>query len=261
MEIKKFFPIEKQSPIAACRVVTQSWRKTIRTFFLTLPLSFSAVVSTQASISEVCDIAAARAAQASNVPVSVLRAITRAETGRDRSGILQPWPWAVNMEGVGKWFKTQAEARSYVDQHLKRGARSFDVGCFQLNFRWHGGRFSSIDEMLDPFVNAQYAADFLRSLFEETGDWSIAAGAYHSRTPRHAIGYSARVEQIHSQLRPMSVARNDDESSRKSTLISRVNAFPLLKSTGATGQYGSLVPLDDVARPALLNFAARRTEQ
>ena len=47
------------------------------------------------------------------------------------------------MEGKGKWFQTRDEALSYVFKHFKRGARSFDVGCFQINFKWHGQAFPS----------------------------------------------------------------------------------------------------------------------
>src|SRR6056297_2407601 len=52
----------------------------------------------------VCDAAAAEAARRSGVPVAVLRAITRTETGRPgrSGGGLDPWPWTVNMEGIGK---------------------------------------------------------------------------------------------------------------------------------------------------------------
>jgi soluble lytic murein transglycosylase-like protein len=64
-----------------------------------------------------------------------------------------------------------------------RGARSYDVGCFQINYRWHGQHFASLDQMFDPDANAAYAARFLSELYAEFGDWSRAAGAYHSRTP------------------------------------------------------------------------------
>jgi len=48
---------------------------------------------------ELCDAAAQRAAMSEDVPVNILRAITRVETGRRTDGHLKPWPWAVNLEG------------------------------------------------------------------------------------------------------------------------------------------------------------------
>ncbi len=155
-----------------------------------------------AGMSRLCDRAARAAAQAQNVPYDVLRAISRAETGRGGKTGLHPWPWTVNMEGTGKWFATEDEARAYVFRHFKRGARSFDVGCFQVNYKWHGTAFRSIDDMFDPMLNADYAARFLRGLYDEFGDWSAAAGAYHSRTPTFARSYAARFDKIRGAMAP-----------------------------------------------------------
>lgn len=152
------------------------------------------------STSEVCDLAALLAARTHGVPHDVLRAVTRTETGRNRDGGLQPWPWTVNMEGTGRWFETRAEAYQYVQARYASGARSFDLGCFQINHRWHSQHFVSIDEMFDPVANADYAARFLSALFDETGDWSRAAAAYHSRTPRFANRYRARFDRIRAEL-------------------------------------------------------------
>lgn len=151
-------------------------------------------------IARLCDRAARTAAAAEGVPLDVLQAIARTETGRSGASGLQPWPWTVNMEGIGKWFATEAEARAYVSSHFRRGARSFDVGCFQINYKWHGEAFRSIDEMFDPTLNARYAARFLMQLFEEFGDWSAAAGAYHSRTPEHARSYAAKFDRVRAAV-------------------------------------------------------------
>lgn len=149
----------------------------------------------------VCDAAAAEAARRSGVPVAVLRTITRTETGRSgSSGGLDPWPWTVNMEGIGKWFDGRAAAMAYVRTHHERGARSYDVGCFQINYRWHGAAFESLEAMFDPLTNALYAAQFLTDLYNETGSWPRAAAAYHSRTPKYADRYRKRFERILARL-------------------------------------------------------------
>lgn len=151
---------------------------------------------------EICQRAAAIAAERSGVPVQVLRAISLTETGRRRDGRLAPWPWTVNMEGKGVWFDTRAEAEAYVEKNHARGARSYDVGCFQVNYRWHGQHFTSNLAMFDPVDNAMYAARFLSDLYAELGDWSRAAGAYHSRTPVFATKYRRRFDQILAGLDP-----------------------------------------------------------
>jgi len=152
------------------------------------------------NIAGLCDRAAIEASHAKGVPLDVLRAISRTETGRAAKSGLHPWPWTVNMEGTGRWFATLDEARSYVFLHFKNGARSFDVGCFQINYRWHGEAFRSIDDMFDPILNAQYAAEFLIALYREFGNWADAAGAYHSRTPELASKYATRFDRIRAGL-------------------------------------------------------------
>lgn len=151
---------------------------------------------TAAQTAALCDAAGAYAARQTGVPYPVLQAITLTETGRKLEGRQRAWPWTVNMEGVGKWFATREEALAYAKAHFARGARSFDVGCFQINYRWHGNAFRSIDDMFDPKINALYAGQFLSRLYAETGNWSRAAGAYHSRTPKYATKYAARFDRI-----------------------------------------------------------------
>lgn len=199
--------------------------------------------SNSAQISAICERAAQQAATESGVPLSVLRAITLTETGRKMGESLQPWPWTVNMEGVGKWFEDYKKAKTYVDVHFKRGARSFDVGCFQINYRWHHQAFSSIEEMFEPLENARYAARFLSELYDEFGSWPKAAGAYHSRTPKYAKKYTARFNRIRNTLEiPAVVELAVTETPKSAPVPTRVNRFPLLQR-GTQGQMASLVPL------------------
>lgn len=164
-----------------------------------MALLLGLLLAAPARAANLCDAAAAAAARRHGVPLEVMQAITRTETGRGKSGA--PWPWTVNMEGAGHWFDSADAARSFAYRHFKRGARSFDVGCFQLNFRWHGQAFDSLGQMFDPAANADYAAGFLARLHAELGSWTEAAGAYHSRTPKFAARYKARFTRIRARLR------------------------------------------------------------
>ncbi|MEO1239915.1 MAG: lytic transglycosylase domain-containing protein, partial [Pseudomonadota bacterium] len=105
---------------------------------------------TDAETANLCVDAAHVASRETGVPVTVLLAISLTETGRSYSGAYRPWPWTVNMEGKGKWFDSREIAEAYVDENFIRGARNFDVGCFQINYRWHGTAFSSLNEMFEP---------------------------------------------------------------------------------------------------------------
>jgi|GEM_PF-2243057 len=151
-------------------------------------------------VAALCDTAARRAASQTGVPLDILVAVTRAETGRTTNGRFHSWPWTVNMAGRGYWFPTRTAAHEYARDQSEAGLRSFDIGCFQINHRWHAGEFASLDAMFDPMKNARYAAQFLRQLHLETGDWSLAIGAYHSRTPKYAKRYRERISRIRSQL-------------------------------------------------------------
>ena len=215
-------------------------------------------------LAQICDDVAWRASEATGVPISVLKAISLTETGRRRDGAFRPWPWTVNMEGKGVWFETPAEALAYVSENFARGARSFDVGCFQINYKWHGENFSSIEEMFEPLANAIYAARFLKSLFEETGSWTKAAGAYHSRTPSYAEKYAARFDRFRAGF----LAEDGEEIPQMPDIVlaaygtapgapapgMRVNSYPLLQSGGTTG-LGSLVPIGNGTRGSLFGPA------
>jgi hypothetical protein len=147
-----------------------------------------------------CLRAALDAATRHQVPAAILVTIARAETGfgPDR----EPWPWTLNAAGKGQHFATRDALLHALRDRRAKGETNLDIGCFQLNFRWHGHAFASLDAMTDPARNADHAARFLRRLFDETGDWKAAAGAYHSRTPPLAASYVARLEQIFGQGLP-----------------------------------------------------------
>ncbi|MGE4610068.1 MAG: transglycosylase SLT domain-containing protein [Paracoccaceae bacterium] len=147
-----------------------------------------------------CNAAAVSSANDTAIPVDVLLALTLVETGRTVGGSFQPWPWTVNIEGKGHWFTTRAKVVDFIKQKYNSGARSFDIGCFQINHRWHGHAFTSFDQMFDPQANADYAAVFMNSLYKEGGSWSWAAGTYHSRTQSLAAKYRSRFDRIIANL-------------------------------------------------------------
>ncbi len=220
-----------------------------------------------ADLSLVCDRAAIEASDASGVPLSVLKAISLTETGRRRDGAFRPWPWTVNMEGKGSWHESRDAALALVYDHFKRGARSFDVGCFQINYRWHGQHFESIEAMFDPRGNAMYAARFLSELHAELGSWDKAAGAYHSRTPEHANRYRATFEThrarfLHEDdgqvpVLPALEALLPEEPAPAPLRPQRerVNTYPLFVAAGG-GAMGSLVATDESDEMPMVSLAA-----
>lgn len=186
---------------------------------------------------ELCDQVARHAARDQNIPSNVMLAVTRVETGRARNGVVQPWPWTANVGGDGHWFDTADALRQFLFRQVKAGTTNFDVGCFQINHRWHGQAFASLDDMIDPVQNAAYAARFLRELYSETGDWTAAVGKYHSRTPEHANLYTRKYRQIQANLTDIPPAG----PRRPAALFAEDGGRPAV---------GSLVPLNSAgARP------------
>lgn len=189
--------------------------------------------------SALCRDAAAKAAVETGVPYDVLIAIATVETGRDD----QPWPWTVNFAGDGHWYESAEEAAESINQAVRDGVTNLDVGCFQLNYRWHGSAFSSVGEMLDPVQNAAYAAEFLSRHHANTGDWALAAAAYHSATPEYAKAYQTKFQATFDRL-----AGDPDQIAE--VTYERRNGFPLLVA-GKSGMNGSLFSSASVGRPLI----------
>lgn len=142
-----------------------------------------------------CRVAVRAAEQAAGIPAQLLSAIARVESGRrdPGSGQVAPWPWTINVEGQGFFFRSKAEAIAAVRQHQRAGARSIDIGCLQVNLLHHPAAFPDLEQAFDPAANAAYAARFLTELRARTGDWQRAAAFYHSQTPERAEDYQRRV--------------------------------------------------------------------
>jgi hypothetical protein len=142
-----------------------------------------------------CDRAAAGAEQAHGLPPGILAAIGRVESGwRDpASGQARPWPWTIDAEGAGAHLPTREAAISAVADLQRGGMRSIDVGCFQVNLQQHPNAFPSLADAFDPDTNADYAARFLATLEQRTGNWADAVMQYHSAEPTRGIPYRDRV--------------------------------------------------------------------
>ena len=156
---------------------------------LALVAIVSLLSAASARAQDVCEAAARMASEAHGVPLDVMRAITRVETGRGRGEARRGWPWSANADGRSHHFGSLEEALAFAASPEAHRASNVDLGCFQISRRWHGENFANDREMLDPARNALYAARLLAGHHARLGDWTRAAGAYHSRTEIHASRY------------------------------------------------------------------------
>lgn len=205
---------------------------------------------------ELCENAALQAAAESGVPADLLMAVALAETGLRRGDRRRPWPWAVNREGHGQWLESRAALEAFATASLQAGRVNLDIGCFQINWRWHGQHFSHPNDLVEPLSNARYAARLLVSLKREFGSWEAASGAFHSRTPDRAARYAARVAALRSEARqalaaaPAPVSRASASGLPDTQRPPRTGIWPI--PTGSVpGAQASLVPGVESSRPFL----------
>jgi hypothetical protein len=72
--------------------------------------------------------------------------------------------------------------------------QNVDLGCMQINWRWHAAEFVDAASMMDPATNTRYSARFLRELHDRFGDWDSAVAAYHSADATRGAAYGRKVE-------------------------------------------------------------------
>ncbi|MBO6781874.1 MAG: transglycosylase SLT domain-containing protein [Alphaproteobacteria bacterium] len=144
---------------------------------------------------EICAHAIDRAEAGRTLPRELLTAISRVESGRwnDKEREVLAWPWTVTNGADGQYFPTKKAAIAHVRKLQARGIRNIDVGCMQINLRYHPDAFDNLEQALDPVENAQYAADFLSRLFVERRSWGEAIKRYHSANPKFNRPYYDKV--------------------------------------------------------------------
>ena len=138
------------------------------------------------------------AERAAGLPPQVLGAIGVVESGRvdPRTGLAAPWPWTINVAGVGHVFDNAADAIAAVQAAQAAGVQSIDVGCMQINLMHHPHAFATLQDAFDPAANVRYAAGFLARLHGQTGNWGAAIAAYHSATPALGLPYARTVALV-----------------------------------------------------------------
>ncbi|MEH3117577.1 MAG: transglycosylase SLT domain-containing protein [Methylorubrum populi] len=124
----------------------------------------------------VCEQQMARAAARHGVPLGMLYAVGLTESGK--RGSLQPY--AMNIEGKAYFGTSAADVMQRLDQARREGVRLVDLGCMQINHHYHRAKFASLEAMIDPAQNVEYATRFLKELKEREGSWTLAVARYHA---------------------------------------------------------------------------------
>ena len=128
--------------------------------------------SSIAGFDNICLTEARRAEAQHGIPEGLLQSISRVEAGRKTvTGEFMPWAWTLNDRGEGLFFDSREAAMRHLETAVAAREHSVDVGCMQVNTKWHMGGFHELGDMLDPVQNADYAAGFLLDLHEAHQSW------------------------------------------------------------------------------------------
>jgi hypothetical protein len=167
------------------------------------------------SFDNICLAEARRAEVTHGIPTGLMQSITRVESGRKMvTGEYMPWAWTLNDRGEGLFFDSREAALAYLRDAVATPGHSVDVGCMQVNTKWHADGFPDIADMLDPVHNASYAAGFLLDLHAAHQSWDEAVKHYHSAEPRKNVAYHRRVlaelERFMADAGPVADAPDND---------------------------------------------------
>ena len=207
-----------------------------------LPTGLMAQAGTGLSgFENICLAEARRAEVQHGVPSGLLQSIARVEAGRKTvTGEFMPWAWTLNDAGEGLFFDTRNAALTYLEDAVTDPEHSVDVGCMQVNSKWHLEGFLNVGDMLDPSQNADYAAIFLLDLKAAHGSWDDAVKHYHSALPEKNIAYHRRVlSELESYLASASsvTSGTSPDAGESSTTVPVPEPIPSVAPTevGAAG--------------------------
>ncbi len=190
-----------------------------------------------ASPGVLCLNATVNAERSARLPPRLLDAIALVESGRrDQQGVLMPWPWTINAQGIGHFYETKAEAIAAAQAFFAQGIKSIDVGCMQMNLMYHPDSFTSLDQAFDPQANSIAAATFLTQLYGQSGSWPKAAADYHSQTPDVGADYQRRVMALWPEGAHMTVAAATVPTASGAPLA------PMLASPFPTNRVAMMLP-------------------
>lgn len=139
-------------------------------------IAAACISSAAPAAANICERQMAQAAARHGVPLGMLYAVGLTESGK--RGSLQPY--AMNIGGKAYFGASAADVMERLAQAQREGVRLVDLGCMQINHHYHRAKFASLEAMIDPAQNVEYATRFLKELKEREGSWTLAVARYHA---------------------------------------------------------------------------------
>jgi hypothetical protein len=138
-----------------------------------------------------------------SIPPRLLYAVALTESGQSALSGQQyrPWPWTLNIDGRGEYYRSRRAAWSDLQSAITQGRSSVDIGLMQVNWRYHQGALKSAWQALDPYYNLRVAAQLLSRCHSRHGDWWQSVGCYHAPAdPERAMRYQEKVREQWNHL-------------------------------------------------------------
>ena len=85
------------------------------------------------------------------IPNKLLSSISFTETGIKRY-LSIPWPLSLNVNRKSIFFDSKRNDQ-LSDKAIYANEQNIDIGCMQLNYRYHGRMFKNLKDMIDPEEN------------------------------------------------------------------------------------------------------------
>ena len=212
-----------------------------------------------------CTDETARLERSEKIPKHLLTAISLVETGRwqKTSKEIIAWPWTVTANGRGQHFDSREEALAEIEFLRTEGVRNIDVGCMQINLKYHENAFETLSQALDPKANTKYAASFLKKLYASKKNWMKAAGAYHSSTPDKNLKYRSKLVRLWNKARGL----KDQQvaavvtTPKKSTASQDIDYQRIRRLNNAFQERRNSDPVADAEKDRFMRKAMKRHEE
>ncbi len=114
------------------------------------------------------------------VPPMLLYAVALQESGRTVSGLHRPWPWTLNVDGRAYYYDTKTEMWDGLRAFVLNGRTNIGIGLLQVTWPYNQHVLSDVYAAIEPYTNLRMGALILAERYQESGDWWVAVGHYHS---------------------------------------------------------------------------------
>ena len=180
--------------------------------FLAVVLCFLTFTFLESKELDNCNYLTEKYGKIYNLPNKLLTSIALVESGIKKREF-KSWPWTLNVSGKSMYFDNKLETIEYLKSNINL-KKSIDVGCMQINTKYHLKNFKDLSHLVEPEENVKYAAIFLLKLYKKHKSWNEAVSRYHSSIPKKKKNYLKKVYTYWNDLRQRKIVIKNSYDNR-----------------------------------------------